>query len=225
MRATAPAAHGTTRFTLIELLVVIAIIAILASMLIPALSTARERGRAARCMSNQRQIATALIEYAADNDGYVVTAYNWWRDAVPATWFGQPLHAAQGLGAYVDATIFYNCPSVAGAGQVGTTKTTYGMNDNFQGTWPPPAAKFKLDRIVGNPEKKLVFIDSGNLSDLFKARMYRPGFGAWEIRGYAWDRHRQRPNFACLDGHVDAVSFEKLDVITGNNDYWRITAP
>lgn len=57
-------------FTLVELLVVIAIIAVLAALLLPALKTARDRGKTVKCANNERQIGVGTTAYLGDHNGY-----------------------------------------------------------------------------------------------------------------------------------------------------------
>ncbi len=84
---------GRSDFTLIELLVVIAIIAILAGMLLPALSKARAAAQKSNCISNLKQLATSTVMYAGDNDDFFPIMNAKWGGNPPgmASWKKQLL--------------------------------------------------------------------------------------------------------------------------------------
>ncbi len=141
-------AKHQSRFTLIELLVVIAIMAILASLLLPALSKAREAGRTASCMSNMKQVMMANYLYADEFDGYLAAAI-----VRPGTlytsasyWFAQ----LSELGHFVSADALV-CPS-------DTLPSVYG--DYFRERPSSGLISFGYSGVLGNGQLAYQYPDS-----------------------------------------------------------------
>jgi prepilin-type N-terminal cleavage/methylation domain-containing protein len=114
-----PAAGREAGFTLIELLVVIAIIAILASLLLPALATAKERGRRAVCQNNLHQLGVAAHVYGGDHDEKLWAgqrdAGDWFIQCLSTNTFQAISNAVGGRVVDCPNTHPFSCPRITDA--------------------------------------------------------------------------------------------------------------
>ena len=141
-------------FTLVELLIVIAIIAMLASMLLPALRNAREKAKRSVCISNLRQTGMALLMYAQDYNGNFPTFDTWHWD--PGAMKNEAGRCNVGLlePNYIsDYDIFY-CPSWLWRYNPNSNWDTFSTATGYQywGAWPG----LNRDGINSTPGKAVV---------------------------------------------------------------------
>jgi prepilin-type N-terminal cleavage/methylation domain-containing protein/prepilin-type processing-associated H-X9-DG protein len=215
-------AKGARGFTLIELLVVIAIIAILASMLLPALARAKERARGIKCISNMKQIGLSYLLYAEDHTDQCVTLYLF-QNAPPGAFFpGTVTWWIDLLRPYLQTTNIIGCPTVlsgvaatpGGPGGFGIALSHPELSA-WSSDWVPKLSTLK------NPVKKLPFTDSGLIGNPLEKDPDKwvevPNQQAlyWRVptnQGYYNDvpqrpigRHSKRCNGGFADGHAEGV--------------------
>lgn len=196
-------------FTLIEILVVIGIIALLAAILFPVLSSAREKARATTCLSNEKQIALSLVQYTQD----------YGRRFPPLSETG-----ADGWSVAIgirEQNIF-QCPSEGQDPVDGYTD--YWMNSDLLGL---------SDVRVRYPANTILIGDGDagptgyNLAAEADATSIPP-IQAWSPTDDYTQRHFDGANYAFADGHVKWLKADSItteDAAAGNNFAFRLINP
>jgi prepilin-type N-terminal cleavage/methylation domain-containing protein/prepilin-type processing-associated H-X9-DG protein len=234
-------------FTLIELLVVIAIIAILASMLLPALSKAKEGGRSVVCKNNMHQITIGMLLYVDDSSDFFPWAGGVDRNLPPDWVFGgQPNsdtadprrwknvgyghHAESGsVFSYVTGmprvphrdsyTNSFPVYRCPSTGAIGRAlRVTFSMNGMIDADRGRPRG-IQMTTTAA-PSKK--FLLANEDPKTMHNASFNQGPGASAVRG-SFTFHNGRANFAFMDGHAESLRHKLLiDILNGRNNLDRI---
>ena len=229
-------------FTLIELLVVIAIIAILAAILFPVFAQAREKARQAACMSNQKQIGLALMQYAQDYDEYLPERYGATAPSGLYTYSWKNM-----LDPYIKSHDVYKCGSNPTAQQADapTADSKIPKNEKYPGgyaMWLPDAwLSGKIGHGAAYPQP-LAGIEATASSLIILEHSYRwtdtgpylgysepapgndaniqPGPSTWNS-----GHNKKKSEVIFMDGHVKYITLKSTFDETLNNglNMWRFT--
>lgn len=215
-------------FTLVELLVVIAIIGLLMSILLPALSTARERARRIKCAANLHQIALAWTMYM-DHEAkgifpwYQLNIHWFYGGKVDVAEFPQvlnprPLNRYVGADPYGNSAVdVFHCPSDRGARYTGPSPWYRPSTYDYYGNSYPTNGVF-----FAHPWKPAVRMVDVRLSPAMVIlvgdhQSYSPGSELLQARWH--DDEGLRMNIAFMDGHAQFMRLERGVVQTAQYSY------
>jgi prepilin-type N-terminal cleavage/methylation domain-containing protein/prepilin-type processing-associated H-X9-DG protein len=192
-----PGRHG---FTLIELLVVIAIIAILAAMLLPALSSSKRSAQRIVCLNHLKQLAVATVMYATDNESYYPSSNstNKWPEATRPGYQDLRLLACPN-----DQSVAPIAFSDASADAAPRSYLFNAWTDYFDLLPQPVLHEIMPDAVIQEPSETILFGEKQEEQGDFVMDL-RTGN---EITVLEQTRHEGRANYAFADGSVRPLAF------------------